>query len=216
MLKDGHALTDLMAAKANVTLIDGGTNTVTLGIERKVMLIQGITISKIPTAATAVSVTIAPLWQSVTVGGSFATAGTSSPIVLTRQADSRTWTPGPSRTRVMTSVLPPGTSGGAAPSPTLRKSPATARAPSTSLPNRPARAAAPSKTLRHSAPASEHSIQFTYIINNSSFAFAQLLELEGVRRSYRPSASCSQKSLVCSLQASEVIVVDSHLTANSF
>jgi len=53
------------------------------------------------------------------------------------------------------------------------------------------------------------------MVNDSSFAFAQLSELEGVRRSYRPLASCSQKSLVCSLQASEVIVVDSHLTSNS-
>lgn len=91
-LKDGHILTDLMAAKANVTLTDGGTNTVTLGMERKVLLIQGITISKIPTAATAVSVTIAPLWQSLTVGGGFATAGASNTITLTRQADGRTWT----------------------------------------------------------------------------------------------------------------------------
>jgi len=91
-LKDGHALSDLMEAKANVTLTDGGTNTVTLGMERKVMLIQGITISKIPTAATAVCVTIAPLWQSVTVGGGFATASTSNTIALTRQADGRTWT----------------------------------------------------------------------------------------------------------------------------
>lgn len=43
-------------------------------------------------AATAVSVTIAPLWQSLCVGGTFATAGTSSTIALTRQEDNRTWT----------------------------------------------------------------------------------------------------------------------------
>ena len=91
-LKAGQTLTDLMVATANVTLIDGGTNTVTLGMERKVMLIQDITINKIPRAATAVSVTIAPLWQSLTVGGGFATAGASNTITLTRQADGRTWT----------------------------------------------------------------------------------------------------------------------------
>lgn len=90
-LKDGQTLTDLMAATASVTLIDGGTNTVTLGMERKVMLIQDITINKIPTAATAVSVTIAPLWQNVTIGGTFSGTTGSNTIALTRQDDNRTW-----------------------------------------------------------------------------------------------------------------------------
>ena len=90
-LKAGQTLTDLMAATATVTLIDGGTNTVTLGMERKVMLIQDITINKIPTAATAVSVTIAPLWQNVTIGGTFSGTTGSSTIALTRQDDNRTW-----------------------------------------------------------------------------------------------------------------------------
>ena len=45
------------AASATATLIDGGTNTVTLGMERKTMFLQDVTIKKIPTAATAVSVT---------------------------------------------------------------------------------------------------------------------------------------------------------------
>ena len=91
-LKEGGTLTDLMAAQATATLIDGGTNTVTLGLQRKTMLIQSIEIKKIPTAATAVSVTIAPLWQALTVGGGYATANTSTTIALTRQTDNRTWT----------------------------------------------------------------------------------------------------------------------------
>ena len=90
-LREGKAHGDLMAAMATATLTDGGTNTVTLGMARRTMLIQGVTIRKIPTAATAVSVTIAPLWQSVTVGGGFATAASSSTIALTRQEDGRTW-----------------------------------------------------------------------------------------------------------------------------
>ena len=90
-LKDGRALTDLMTATATATLVDGGTNTVTLGMTRKTMLIQDITIKKIPTAATAVSVTIAPLWQALTVCGGFATASASSTIALTKQSDNRTW-----------------------------------------------------------------------------------------------------------------------------
>lgn len=91
-LKEGRTLTDLMAAQATATLVDGGTNTVTLGLQRKTMLIQDVTIKKIPTAATAVSVTIAPLWQALTVSGAFANDGQSQTIALTKQADNRTWT----------------------------------------------------------------------------------------------------------------------------
>ena len=90
-LKEGRTLTDLMTASAVATLVDGGTNTVALGMTRKTMLIQNVTIKKIPTAATAVSVTIAPLWQSLTVCGGFATASSSTTIALTKQSDNRTW-----------------------------------------------------------------------------------------------------------------------------
>ena len=91
VLKDGKALTDLMAAKANVTLVDGGTNTVTLGLERKVMLLQDITINNVPTAATAVSVTISPLWENVTIGGTYSGTNGNKTITLTKQVDGRTW-----------------------------------------------------------------------------------------------------------------------------
>ena len=90
-LRDGHEHSDLMAAQATVTLIDGGTNTVTLGMSRKTMLIQNVIIKKIPMAATAVSVTIAPLWQSLTVSGTYSTTNGSSTIALTKQEDGRTW-----------------------------------------------------------------------------------------------------------------------------
>ncbi len=93
-LKDGRTLTDLMTATATATLVDGGTNTVTLGLQRKTMLIQDVTIKKIPTAATAVSVTIAPLWQSLCIGGSYSGTTGSQTIALTKQADNRTWTLG--------------------------------------------------------------------------------------------------------------------------
>lgn len=91
-LKEGRTLTDLMAAQATATLIDGGTNTVTLGLQRKTMFIEDVTIKKIPMAATAVSVTIAPLWQSLNVNGTYSIAGQSQTIALTKQADNRTWT----------------------------------------------------------------------------------------------------------------------------
>jgi hypothetical protein len=91
MLREDHEHSDLMAAQTTVTLMDGGTNTVTLGMSRKTMLIQNVTISKVPTAATAVSVTIAPLWQSLCVGGTYSGTAGSQTIALTKQADNRTW-----------------------------------------------------------------------------------------------------------------------------
>ena len=90
-LREGHEHGDLMTASATATLVDGGTNTVTLGMMRKTMLIHDVTIKKIPTAATAVSVTIAPLWQSMTIGGTYSTTNGSSIIALIRQEDGRTW-----------------------------------------------------------------------------------------------------------------------------
>ena len=90
-LQEGKKLTDLMTASATVTLVDGGTNTVTLGMTRKTMLIQDVTIKKVPSTATAVTVTIAPLWQSLTIGGTYSTTNGSTTIALTRQEDGRTW-----------------------------------------------------------------------------------------------------------------------------
>lgn len=91
-LREGHCHGDLMTAQATATLTDGGTNTVTLGMQRRTMLIQSVVVKKVTTAATAVSVTIAPLWQALTVGGTYSTAGQSQTIALTKQEDNRTWT----------------------------------------------------------------------------------------------------------------------------
>lgn len=91
-LISGHSHGDLMTATATATLVDGGTNTVTLGMVRKVMLLQEVTISQVPTAATAVSVTIAPLWQNITLDGNYDGTGGSSTFDLARQGNSRTWT----------------------------------------------------------------------------------------------------------------------------
>ena len=55
-LREGREHGDLMTAAATVTLMDGEANTVTLGMERKVMLLQSVVMKKIPMAATAVSV----------------------------------------------------------------------------------------------------------------------------------------------------------------
>ena len=107
-LKEGVSMTDLMAASATATLVDGGTNTVTLGLARKVMMIQDVEIKKIPTAATAVSVTFAPLWQNITVGANYAGTTGSSTITLAKQSDGRTWKlPSPSGEGQGVRLLPP-------------------------------------------------------------------------------------------------------------
>ena len=91
----GASATDYtLPTKDNATTTTALTlkDTVTLGLQRKTMFIEDVTIKKIPTAATAVSVTIAPLWKSLNVSGTYSIAGQSQTIALTKQADNRTWT----------------------------------------------------------------------------------------------------------------------------
>ena len=90
-LREGHEHSDLMAAQATVTLTDGEANTVTLGMERRTMLLQSVVMKKVPTAATTVSVSVSPLWQSLMVGGNYAGAGGSYTVALEKQSDGRTW-----------------------------------------------------------------------------------------------------------------------------
>ena len=89
-LQAGKSHGDLMAAKSNVTLVDGGTNTLTLALERKVMLLQNVTLNNIPSAATAVSVTISPLWQQLE-GTTYTGEEGTITIALTKQSDGHTW-----------------------------------------------------------------------------------------------------------------------------
>lgn len=89
-LRSGQSHGDLMAAKSNVTLVDGGTNTLTLAMERKVMLLQSVVLNKIPTSATAVSITLSPLWQKLE-GTDLAGETGAATIDLTEQEDGKTW-----------------------------------------------------------------------------------------------------------------------------
>lgn len=90
-LQDGKALTDLMAAMSTVTLVEGETNALTLSMERKVMLLQSVAISNLPTSAAAVSVSIVPLWEGLTVGTTFTGTQGTARIALAKQDDGRTW-----------------------------------------------------------------------------------------------------------------------------
>lgn len=90
-LKEGKSHGDLMMAKSNVTLVDGGTNTLTLGLERKIMELKSVVLNNIPSAATAVSVTISPLWQQLE-GITYTEQEGEATIALTKQENTRTWT----------------------------------------------------------------------------------------------------------------------------
>ncbi|MCH5301909.1 MAG: FimB/Mfa2 family fimbrial subunit, partial [Prevotella sp.] len=81
-LKEGMDHGDLMTAKSTVTLADGETNQLTLSMSRKVMQLTDITIKKIPKNVTAVSVTILPLWASLSIDGTYYQPGSSHVIEL--------------------------------------------------------------------------------------------------------------------------------------
>lgn len=104
-LREGKSHGDLMTAKATATLEDGEANTVTLGMERRTMLLQSVVMKKIPTAATAVSVSMSPLWQSLTVGGNYSGTDGVYSLNLEKQSDGRTW-----QSAAVAYLLPPSSS----------------------------------------------------------------------------------------------------------
>lgn len=89
-LREGKSHTDLMATKSHVQLVDGGTNVLTLSMERKVMRLQRVVLQSIPSAATAVSVTLSPLWQNLE-GVTYKDDSGTETIALEKQEDGRTW-----------------------------------------------------------------------------------------------------------------------------
>ena len=70
-LKDGHAHGDLMTAGNSVSLAYGEENTLTLSLERKVMMLETVTINNVPSNVTAVSVTVAPLYENIMLNGGY-------------------------------------------------------------------------------------------------------------------------------------------------
>ena len=82
---------DLMTAENMVSLADGGENTLTLTLQRKVMLIQDIAIKNVPTYIKAVTVTIAPLDESLIIHGSYAEEAGPQEITLTEEENTKVW-----------------------------------------------------------------------------------------------------------------------------
>ena len=87
----GEAHSDLMAAGNVVVLSDGGENTLTLALQRKVMLLQSIVINNVPSSVKAVSVTIAPLYENLCIDGSYDEAQGPQEISLSNEGGTKTW-----------------------------------------------------------------------------------------------------------------------------
>ena len=90
-LKEGKAFNDLMTAYATVTLSSKGSNTLTLGMERKVCQIVSATIMNVPEGTEEVSVSISPLYESILLNGSYYGENGTCTIPLVKQEDSNTW-----------------------------------------------------------------------------------------------------------------------------
>lgn len=90
-LKDGKNHVDLMAAESSVNLTYGEENTLTLSLKRKVMLLETVMISGVPTTVTAVSVTISPLYENILLNGSYSGDNGSQTIELSEGTDGTTW-----------------------------------------------------------------------------------------------------------------------------
>lgn len=90
-LQSGQQLGDLMAGQSTVSLSANGTNNLTIGLNRKVMLIKSLVIKDVPAGTGAVSVKIAPLRESICLDGSYQGEKGGATISLTKQDDGTTW-----------------------------------------------------------------------------------------------------------------------------
>lgn len=90
-LRDGYDHCDLMSAYSNVVLIDGEENTLTLSLERKVMLLENVTMTNIPNDVTAVSVSISPLYETLLLDGTYSGENGTYTVNLSKEGDSNVW-----------------------------------------------------------------------------------------------------------------------------
>ena len=90
-LKDGHGHGDVMTAHNSVTLAYGEENTLTLSLERKVMMLESVTISNVPASVTAVAVSVSPLYENIKLDGSYSGEKGEYIADLVREGESNVW-----------------------------------------------------------------------------------------------------------------------------
>lgn len=92
-LKAGKENCDLMtAATTGLTLQANEENTLELNLERKVLMIQTVTMKNIPTDVEEVTVSISPLYTTLLLNGSYGNETGSASISLAKGDDASTWT----------------------------------------------------------------------------------------------------------------------------
>lgn len=83
---------DLMTATTNgLTLKANEENTLELSLERKVLMIQSVTMTNIPTDVEELTVSISPLYTTLLLNGSYGSETGSATISLAKSDEASTW-----------------------------------------------------------------------------------------------------------------------------
>ena len=90
-LQPGKVLDDLMTSSAHVSLADGEEEQLTLSMERRVVLLHGVTISHVPEDVEAITVSISPLHESLLLDGTLSGTSGNHTVMLQCQSDGTTW-----------------------------------------------------------------------------------------------------------------------------
>lgn len=86
-LVEGMGYTELQTASNDLTIADDETSTLTITLNRVVMLIQTITMSNIPDDVTAVDVAFAPLYDDLILNGKFNSTNSTYSVSLTQSTE---------------------------------------------------------------------------------------------------------------------------------
>ena len=90
-LNTGSVMEDFLTAHTQVTLVDNVSQQLYINMERKVINFNNITIKKVPTDVTGVSITIEPLYKKILLNGTFPDATEAYTKALIKQEDGTTW-----------------------------------------------------------------------------------------------------------------------------
>lgn len=90
-LKSEQKQGDLMTSHATVTVADAEEHNLTLSLTRAVSGVKQITIKNVPTGVTAVSVSVAPLYETLLLDGTYSGTNGRCTIDLVKAEDGTTW-----------------------------------------------------------------------------------------------------------------------------
>ena len=90
-LKEGKSHSDLMYAGASVPVQAGAVNTLELVMSRKVMLLEEVKINGVPESVTGVSVTIVPLYENLSLDGTYSGVNGTQTITLAKEEGTDVW-----------------------------------------------------------------------------------------------------------------------------